>query len=378
VPNPGVLIPRKPRRARVIAPRRSWERGHKSRVRGVGMLFGEMMAGIMADEILLPGKGQIKAMIVDGGNPVNSLADQRKVVDALSSLELLVTIDPIMSNTAKLSHYILPPKLQYERADLPTTRDYETIFFHLPFSQYTPGVAKPPPGSEVVDDWYVFWALAKRLGKEILYDGVPLDMTNPPTTADLIAIVTRNSQVPLEEISKYPGGKIFDAEPQYVEAAESTGRFAVIPPDVADELAAVAAEELDAGHVFSHRLSVRRMREVSNTMYQEIPAIHRRRPYNPAWLNPQDLEQMGLAAGDKVAIVSDQGRITAIVQSDETVRRGVVSMSHGWGGLPDQDDNCEEKGAAVNRLVSSDRDCEVINAMPRQSAIPVNIIRVPG
>ena len=222
VPNPGVLIPRRPRRARVIAPRRSWERGHKSRIRGVGMLFGEMMAGIMADEILLPGKGQIKALIVDGGNPVNSLPDQRKVVQALSSLELLVTIDPIMSNTARLSHYILPPRLQYERADLPTTRDYETLFFHVPFSQYTPGVAKPPPGSEVVDDWYVFWALARRLGRTIVYDGVPLDMTNPPTTEDLVAIVTRNSQVSLDEIKKYPGGKIFDAEPQYVEPANDS------------------------------------------------------------------------------------------------------------------------------------------------------------
>jgi anaerobic selenocysteine-containing dehydrogenase len=305
-------------------------------------------------------------------------------VQALSSLELLVTIDPIMSNTAKLSHYIVAPKLQYERADLPTTRDYETLFFHVPFSQYTAGVAKPPPGSDVVDDWYVFWALARRLGRTIVYDGVPLDMSNPPTTEDLIAIVTRNSQVSLDEIRKYPGGKIFDREPQYVEPAnDSGGRFAVIPPDVADELAEVAAEAADAsgaklstGEVFTHRLSVRRMREVSNTMYQELPAIRRRRPYNPAWLNPRDLEQLGLTSGDNVAIVSDHGRITAIVQSDETVRPGVVSMSHGWGPLPDESGGCEEEGSPVNRLVSSERDVEAINAMPRQSAIPVNIVRV--
>jgi anaerobic selenocysteine-containing dehydrogenase len=384
VPNPGVLVPRRPRRARVIAPRRSWERGHKSRIRGVGMLFGEMMAGIMADEILQPGKGQIKALIVDGGNPVNSLPDQRKVTQALSSLELLVTIDPIMSNTARLSHYILPPRLQYERADLPTTRDYETLFFHVPFSQYTPGVAKPPPGSEVVDDWYVFWALARRLGRTIVYDGVPLDMTNPPTSEDLVAIVTRNSQVSLDEIRKYPGGKIFERELQYVEPAnDSSGRFAVIPPDVADELAAVVAEgfavsgmKSSGGVVFTHRLSARRMREVSNTTYQELPAIRRRRPYNPAWLNPRDLEQLGLTSGDKVEIVSDHGRITAFVQADETVRPGVVSMSHGWGPLPDDTDDGGTQGSPVNRLVSSERDVEAINAMPRQSAIPVNIVRV--
>ena len=380
VPNPGVLVPRRPRRARVIPPRRSWERGHKSRIRGVGTLFGEMMAGIMADEILVPGKGQIKALIVDGGNPVNSLPDQRKVAQALSSLELLVTIDPIMSNTARLSHYIVPPKLQYERADLPTTRDYETIFFHTPFSQYTPGVAQPPPGSEVVDDWYVFWALAKRLGRTILYDGVPLDMSSPPATEDLVAIVTRNSQISLDEIKRHPGGKLFDRDPQYVEAADgSDAKFAVAPSDVADELAAIAAENtigLGAGPLFTHRLTARRMREVSNTMYQELPAIRRRRPYNPAWLNPRDLEELRLVSGDKVEIVSDHGRIIAIVQPDESVRPGVVSMSHGWGPLPDSAGDEGSQGSPVNRLVSSERDVETINAMPRQSAIPVNIVRL--
>jgi anaerobic selenocysteine-containing dehydrogenase len=383
MPNPGVLSPRRPRRARVIAPRRSWEKGHRSRIRGVGMLFGEMMSGILADEILLPGKGQIKALIVDGGNPVNSLPDQRKTVAALNTLELLVTIDPIMSNTAKLSHYVIPPRLQYERADLPTTRDYETLFFHMPFSQYAAPIAEPPPGSEVVDDWCVFWELAHRLGRTIVFDGVPLDMSRPPATGDLIAIVTRNSQVPLDEIKKYPGGKIFDVEPQYVEpAGNAAGRFAVLPPDVEEELAAVAAEHFDPsgaaisnGRRFTHRLSVRRMREVSNTMYREIPAIHRRRPYNPAWMNPRDLAAMGFAAGDRVEIVSDHGRIAAIVQDDETVRPGVVSMSHGWGALPDEAADCAEHGSSTSLLVSSERDYDAINAMPRQSAIPVNIVR---
>jgi anaerobic selenocysteine-containing dehydrogenase len=384
VANPGVLNPPKPRRARVIPPRRSWESGHRSRIRGIGMLYGEMMAGILADEILTPGKGQIKAMIVDGGNPANSLPDQRKTVGALRALELLVTIDPVMSNTSKLSHYILPPKLQYERADLPTTRDYETLFFHIPFSQYASAVAKPPADSEVVDDWYVFWALARRLGRTIVYDGVPLDMSDVPASGDLISIVTRNSRVPIEEIKKYPGGKIFDAEPQYVEPArDSGGRFAVIPHDVAAELVQVASEDIapsdirSSGHrSFTHRLSVRRMREVSNTMYQELPAIHRRRPYNPAWINPQDLATMGLASGDRVEIVSDHGRITAIVQEDESVRSGVVSMTHGWGGLPDEAVDYEQAGASISLLVSGDRDVETINAMPRQSAIPVNIVRI--
>src|SRR3546814_3269932 len=78
-----------------------------------------MATGVLADEILKPGPGRIRAMINHGGNPAVTVPDQRKIVEALRSLELLVSIDPFMTPTARLSHYILPPKLSYERADLP-------------------------------------------------------------------------------------------------------------------------------------------------------------------------------------------------------------------------------------------------------------------
>ncbi|MCW2884073.1 MAG: hypothetical protein QOE54_4602 [Streptosporangiaceae bacterium] len=81
-------------------------------------------------------------------------------------------------------------------------------------------------------------------------------------------------------------------ESQFVQPArpERDARFAVMPPDVADELAEVAAERIDAGGFgadgrrYAYRLTVRRMREVMNTTYHDLPVIRRRRPYNPAWI----------------------------------------------------------------------------------------------
>ena len=69
-------------RAEVIAPTRPWERGRKSRVRNLGMINGERMSGVLAEEILTPGGGQIRAMLIDGGNPVNSLPDRKKAIEA--------------------------------------------------------------------------------------------------------------------------------------------------------------------------------------------------------------------------------------------------------------------------------------------------------
>src|SRR3546814_13820504 len=46
-------------------------------------------------------------------------------------------------------------------------------------------------------------------------------------------------------------------------------------------------------------------------------------------------------------------------------------MSHGFGGLP-EDGDYRVNGSVTNQLISLDRDCQTINAMPRMSGIPVN------
>ena len=85
---------------------RWWESGYKSRVGGFGRMDGELPTGILADEILTPGKGRVRALVVHGGNPASSIPDTKKVVRALESLELLVAIEPFMSMTAELAHYV--------------------------------------------------------------------------------------------------------------------------------------------------------------------------------------------------------------------------------------------------------------------------------
>ncbi|MDB6062511.1 MAG: hypothetical protein JWM78_2614 [Verrucomicrobiaceae bacterium] len=377
VSNSGFLVGRGPRQAGVMPAPRPWEHGPKSRIGNYGLIGGEMVTGVLADEILQPGVGQVKFLLNHGGNPAQAIPDQRKMVKALRSLELMVSIEPYMTPSAALSDYILPPKLHYERADLPIYI-FETIFFPTPYTRYTAKVVEPPVDSEVCDEWYVLWSLAQRLNRPLTYMGVPLDMQTPPTEDQLLGITAKDAPVPFDEIKRQTLGCFYDGEKQIAlpPDAMTSGKFSTMPDDVRDEVAALLKASLDAKQNFSFRMISRRTRHRFNSFgFAAQPGLKRLLPHNFAYMNPADMAALKIADNGWIKVESDNGAITVIVQAEDGVRSGVVSISHGFGGLPDEDDFIED-GASTNLLISTDRDLQSINAMPRMSGIPVNIYAV--
>jgi len=379
VPNPGVLHPQRVRRAEVIAPNRSFEGEPRSRVGDHGPLRGQLMSGVLAEEILSAGSGQIRALFCVGSNPAGALPNQRRAVEALRSLELLVTSDWCLSATARLAHYVFAPTLALERPD--HTYFLESYAFDSePFAQYTPALLERDVADDLIDDWYLYWALAKRLGLKLRFAGTMLDMTRRPDTDELLQIMARSAQVPLAEVARHPSGAQFAGRTQHVEPARPDigTRFQLAPPDVLREIenlatrAHQAPDATDARYAF--RLVCRRERETMNTVGAQLETVRRRIPINPAHIHPSDAERLQLSDGDPIAIISEAGRIESVVQRDADVRPGVISMNHGWGALPDEVEDKWNVGAAACRLVSTDRCIEAVNAMPRMSAIPVEIL----
>lgn len=377
--NPGVINPLwiNPPVAEVIPPMREFETGPKSRVRGIGAMFGEMMSGTLPEEILTPGKGRIRSLVVTGANPAIAMPDQIKTVEALKALDLLVVVEPFPTATTELAHYIIPPKLLYEREDVLMTPAYEGMFMPVPYQRYCPPMVPPPAGADVVDEWRIYWGLAKRLGKTIIFEEAALDMENAPTTRDLIAQVMRHSPITVDELAALPDGKIFDELPDAIIQPGDVGtkRFALMPEDVEADMADMFADDpLSLAADFPFRLISRRMRESQNSFGRNFPAVQERFQYNPAFMNPEDMDELGLSAGDSVEIVSPHATIAGRVRPEPALRRGVVSMAHCWGGLPGSEAPYDKGGSNTARLVSLDDDCEAVNHMPRMSAIPVRIV----
>jgi anaerobic selenocysteine-containing dehydrogenase len=371
VPNPGAILPRWPRKAEVIPAQRWWDEGYHSRF-GFGLLDGELPTGSLLDEILEPGADRLRALLVHGGNPALAMPDQRRTVEALGSLDLLVCIDHRMTATAELAHYILPPTLQYERSDLPMFI-YEALLFPEPFTRYTPAVASPPQGSEVCDDWYYFWGLAQRLNLQLSYWGQPLDMSTPPTTDELLQIAAQHCPLSLEDIAAHPHGLVLDGPAVLVEPGDSAknGGFTTMPEDVARELSDMLTEEDD--DAFPYRLAARRERDALNSACKDLPAIKKRLPFNPAYMNPADMAREQIHDDERVVIASRHGALEALARADPDLRSGVVSITHGFGSLPGVRQEGAFAGVSTNLLTSSVHDRQAINAMPRLSGIPVSV-----
>lgn len=368
------LQPGDTRRAQVVAPSDPAP-GAPHRMRNLRGLPGEMLTNVLAEEILEPGEGQVRCLIVCGGNPVVAFPDQLKTIEAMRDLELLVVIDHRMTPTAELAHYVLPPRLELERADVPTVMDRR---FAAPYVSYTPAVLAPQ--GDLTSEWEVFAGLAARLGTRMPLPGGDLPLDGSADDDMMLDLAYAKARMPMAEIRSKRSTiqedlaiTVLPAEP----AAHD--RFAVAPDDVVAELAAVAAEgsaaEVIEGfdpEIHSFRLTSRRLKHVLNSLGRELPGLAKVGTTNVAHMHPDDLRALGAAAGDLVDISSPSGTIVGVVASSDTIKRGVVSMAHSWGGAV-TDELVREHGTPTNRLCSVDSGRDPLNGMAVQSAIPISV-----
>jgi anaerobic selenocysteine-containing dehydrogenase len=112
---------------------------------------------------------------------------------------------------------------------------------------------------------------------------------------------------------------------------------------------------------------------VLNSLGTELPALARKGTTNAAYMNPDDVLELGLSDGDLIDITSPRSSLVGVVESAADVRRGVISMAHSWGGASLVDDKVRDIGSPTNRLVSTDQASDPVTGMPVQSAIPVRV-----
>jgi len=332
----------------------------RSRLSGAHQLFGEMPTATLADEILTPGQGQIRALLVIGGNPALSIPDQDKTRRALENLDLCICIDGRESDTAAYADYFLPASYGLERVEMTNFND---TFWDRPFHQISQPVVDAP-GDARAENLYIS-GLAKRLNSPMTYPGGKIDPAEPPGDIELLELIypEGTTKVSIREIASHPAGKIFEehGSKEVIPALEGMdARLHFMPDGVAEEFELLANNpggSPDNGYL----LICRRNGHVYNSMCHDFPQAPQS---NPAWLHPDDIAAEGLKSGQRIRIRSATGEVEARLEEDSTMRRGVLSITHGFGG----GDN-----TAVTSLLSTDGSTDLYTRIPQMSAVPVSI-----
>jgi anaerobic selenocysteine-containing dehydrogenase len=315
----------------VSPPEGSFGPGPRSRP-GTRSFMGEWPCAALVDEIAA---GNIRAVLNLGGSLMTSFPDTGLLEPALRSLEVLATTEIIANQTTALSTHVLPTKDQLERSDI-TIWD---VLSSRVSAQHTPAVVDPVGDRRSM--WWFLAELGRRLGHDVADPALPDDVVLAGLTA-----AARCSFDDLTQTGWVDAGRELPA-PWVERHIERMGGWRLAPRIVVDQLAELADP---APLVLTPRRQMRRLNAQFGFLGDRADVL----------MNPDDGAAAGVTDGHPVTVRSAHGEVTGVLKLDPAIRRGAVSIPHGY-----VDTN-------VNLLTNKD-DIDLITGQVRYSGVPVSV-----
>ncbi|HTY33448.1 molybdopterin oxidoreductase family protein [Mycobacterium sp.] len=318
----------------------------RQRVSGLPGFLDEFPVAGLADEILTPGAGQVRALLCHAGNPVLSTPNGKRLDEALAALEHFVAVDMYITETSRHAHVILPPLSQLECNDIDLIVPAISVRNHI---RYNPVAVPADPGGRT--DWEILWELAGRIGtgragraRNALVRALGAVLT-PDRLAGLAlragpyGILRRG---PLRSLTvgkirrSVHGIDLGPLEPRLPGLLRTRGKRVRLAPQAflaeTARLDDIAAEhEAAIADGFDLTLIGRRQLRSNNSWMHNSPRLMKGPDRCTALMHPDDAAARGLTNGDRVRVASAVGAIEVPLQVSDEVRPGVVSVPHGFG-----------------------------------------------
>ncbi|MDX3309507.1 molybdopterin oxidoreductase family protein [Streptomyces sp. NPDC054884] len=368
----GALFPQAAtdRTPRPAGPGRGFQLGRwHSRVGRHPEAKGELPLSALAEEIdTATEEGEpIRALLVVAANPVLSAPDGDRLDKALESLDFMVSVDPYLNETSRHADVVLPPpppsqsphhdfalntlavrnQARYSRPAVPLEpgRMAETeIFARLTLA--VSGMHGADPSA--VDDRVI----GQTLGKAVQETHSPVHGRAPKELAAQLTGVSGPERRLDMMLRLGPYGDGFGARPDGLSLARllehphgidlgplrprlpqplktASGRIELLPQPIAGDLPRLRAslERRPDGLVLVGRRHLRS----NNSWMHNVPALTGGTNRCTLQIHPEDAERLGVRDGAPVRVTGAGGEVTAPAEVTDGVRRGVVSLPHGWG-----------------------------------------------
>lgn len=267
------------------------------------------------DAVLSGQPYQARGWFIYRQNPVLSLPDRAKTLEAFAKLELIVSVDISMNDTAWYSDVVLPEATYLERFD-PLIVAGDRVFIRQP-------VIKPLFESR--SGLMIFQDLGKRLGlddyfqykDELDYLGYQVE----PLGVSVDELRRNGSvKVDLPPIDKYlfrtPSGKVEIESSLLKTAGEDALPTWQEPP----------APEEGQFYLLTGKVAQHTQFATQNNRY-----LHDLEPDNALWINPVSASARGVADGEEALVKSASGEVRVPVKVTEAIRPDCVFLAPGFG-----------------------------------------------
>ncbi len=298
----------------------------QTRVRGLPEFGGELPCSALAEEILTPGEGQIKAMITGAGNPVLSTPNGEQLEAGLEGLEFMVSIDFYINETTRFADIILPPTspLEHDHYDLALAP-----FAVRNVAKYSQAVFDKPAGA--LHDWEILSALGERVSA---LKGVQPAPVFPPEMVLNMGLQSGpyKDELNLQVLKDNPHG--LDMGPHATQFPERLVHgdklIRCAPEPVLKDLERLLEQEPDSEDM-PFRLIGRRHVRSNNSWMHNYQRLVKGKGRCQLMMHPDDATKLGLQTGQAVKVSSRVGEVIAELEATDEVMPGVVSLPHGWG-----------------------------------------------
>ena len=369
-------------------------------------IMGCFPPNAMPEEILSDHPERLRAVFVSGAHPLRSYADTTAYEEAFRRLDLLVTAELAMTETAVLSHYVLPSRSGYE--------SWDGTFFPMTFPGIYFQMRRPivEPEGEPLELGEIHLRLAEKLGlippiPESLYSAAeeshaafgaalmeyavkePAAMSAMPFilgktlgkakgSAHLAALWGMVQTAPkslrenaaragftpgmgmgeeiFQKIMDHPEGIWIgrvDPDRNLDAIRTADGRINFLVPELRAELESLDAEReetaLAPDPAFPFVLMAGRHFSMNANTLMRNPAWNKGRRDCTLLIHGEDAGSLGIRDGQAVRVTTEAGSVEIEAEVTETARRGHVVIPHGFGMVYDG----KTYGVNVNRLTKN-------------------------